>query len=710
MRFFCVLMALLVCFPARDSAQAEGVFEWQTATPESQGMSTTRLDALKDDLAKRQTASFVVIRNDAIVYEWYAVGRSAAERHGTASLAKALVGGMSLAVAISDGLISVDDKVSKHVPQWKNDPRKEKITIRHLGSHSSGLDNSRPNEEAQWKDDFWKGLQPPHDPFTISRDLAPVLFEPGEKLHYSNPGIGMLTYAVTAAIRDSPVKDVRTLLRERVMRPIGVADDEWTCGYEKTFVVDGLPLVGSWGGGTFTPRAAARVGRLVLREGDWEGRRLLSEESLRQVTGDAGLPQNAGMGWWTNAGNRFAGLPRDAVWGAGAGHQLLLVVPSLQLVMVRNGAPLQTAAEEIHTPKDQRDQLYDVQVKNLFARVVEAINEAGNPKQEPKASTRVAPYPASRVIAGVEWAPRETIVRQAAGSDNWPLTWADDGELYGAYGDGNGFAPFTDKKLSLGFARISGAAHDFQGINLRSSTLDHMGDDLKGKKASGLLMVDGVLYLLARNAANSQLAWSADHGKTWTWADWRFTTGFGCPTFLNFGPNYSGARDTYVYVYSHDADSAYEASDRMVLARVPKDRIREREAYEYLVELDAEARPQWSNEIGRRCAVFRHTGRCYRTSVSYNAGINRYLWCQIMPESVRREDGHQARLGFGIYDAPEPWGPWTTAYFTNEWDVSPGETCSLPTKWMSQDGRTVHLVFSGDDSFSVRRAWLAVLK
>jgi hypothetical protein len=57
-----------------------------------------------------------------------------------------------------------------------------------------------------------------------------------------------------------------------------------------------------------------------------------------------------------------------------------------------------------------------------------------------------------------------------------------------------------------------------------------------------------------------------------------------------------------------------------------------------------------------------------------------------------------------VYDAPEPWGPWTTAYFTEDWDVGPGETASFPTKCMSANGRTMHLVFSGNDCFSVRRA------
>ena len=64
------------------------------------------------------------------------------------------------------------------------------------------------------------------------------------------------------------------------------------------------------------------------------------------------------------------------------------------------------------------------------------------------------------------------------------------------------------------------------------------------------------------------------------------------------------------------------------------------------------------------------------------------------------------RGGFGIYDAPEPWGPWATVFYTEKWDVGPGESSSLPTKWMSPDGQTAYLVFSGDDCFSVRKATL----
>ena len=238
------------------------------------------------------------------------------------------------------------------------------------------------------------------------------------------------------------------------------------------------------------------------------------------------------------------------------------------------------------------------------------------------------------------------------------MTWADDDAQYTAYGDGNGFEPFVPEKLSLGFARVVGPPEDFTGINIRSATGERKGDGAKGEKASGMLSVGGVLYLWARNAGNSRLARSSDHAKTWTWCDWKFEAGFGCPTFLNFGRDYAGARDDYVYVYSPDGDSAYLASDRMILARVPKGRITERGAYEFFRGMSPEGVPLWTGDIAGRRSVFDHPGGCCRSAISYDAGLKRYLWCQTLPGDAR------FRGGFGVYDAPEPWGPWTTAYFT----------------------------------------------
>ena len=48
------------------------------------------------------------------------------------------------------------------------------------------------------------------------------------------------------------------------------------------------------------------------------------------------------------------------------------------------------------------------------------------------------------------------------------------------------------------------------------------------------------------------------------------------------------------------------------------------------------------------------------------------------------------------------------AFDADEWDTGPGDSASFPLKWMRADGTTLHLVFSGDDSFSVRQANLVL--
>ena len=114
--------------------------------------------------------------------------------------------------------------------------------------------------------------------------------------------------------------------------------------------------------------------------------------------------------------------------------------------------------------------------------------------------------------------------------------------------------------------------------------------------------------------------------------------------------------------------------------------------------------PVWTDDIRQRGAVFQHPGHCLRSGISYNASLGRYLWWQQLPRGEHSDTRFQG--GFGIFDAPEPWGPWTTVYSTLEWDTGPGDTGSFPTKWMSEDGGTCSLVFSGNDYFSVRQVTL----
>src|SRR6476646_6544834 len=137
----CAAMVLLVA----SMLSAEQVGPFSTATPESQGMSSAKLNAMKGNLAARKTSGLLIIRNDKIVFEWYAEGNTAATKHYTASMAKAIVAGVSVGVALSDGRLGLDDPASKYIPQWRADARKTKITLRQLGSHTAGVEDAEAN-------------------------------------------------------------------------------------------------------------------------------------------------------------------------------------------------------------------------------------------------------------------------------------------------------------------------------------------------------------------------------------------------------------------------------------------------------------------------------------------------------------------------------------------------------------------------------------
>lgn len=350
--FTTILSCMAVTFMAHGGAAF--AFEWQTASPESQGLDGAALEEMSRALQDHRTSALLIIRHDRIVHEWYASGMSRTTRHYTASLAKAIVGGASLMLAIDDGLISPDDPACRYVQQWQADPLKSRITIRHLATHTSGIEDAeedgKPHSElAGWKGRFWK--QDPN-PFLTARDEAPVLFEPGTRMHYSNPGFAMLAYCVAAALRDAPQSDMRALLTERLMDPIGVPRDEWGMSYGRSYELDGLTLYANWGGGSYSPNAVARIGRLMLRRGDWDGRQLVRPETVDLMTTDAGVPppeetetsRRCGLCWWLNSNGAVPGVPRDAFFGSGAGNQLLAVIPGLDLIVVRNGSEITPGA------------------------------------------------------------------------------------------------------------------------------------------------------------------------------------------------------------------------------------------------------------------------------------------------------------------------------------------------------------------------------
>jgi hypothetical protein len=329
-----------------------------------------------------------------------------------------------------------------------------------------------------------------------------------------------------------------------------------------------------------------------------------------------------------------------------------------------------------------------------------------------------APYPASRSIASLTWSDEVLKVRQRSG-DNWPIAWVDDDLQVTSYGDGAGFCGRWPE-LTIGFAEVRGDPPDHKVKDLFSNLDIPAGYGRRGIKSSDMLMVGDTLYMWVRNhipGADPQdyrhalLGWSRDLGRSWEWADWHFSGTFACPAFVQYGKRYDGARDGYVYMPSQANDDAYEYSPDIVLARAPKDRVGDRGAYEFYAGAGRDGQPVWSRDLAARKPVFTDPRGTQRVAVTWNAPLRRYL---LVTSHYPPGCGLKTHTGaLGVFDAPEPWGPWTTLYYDPLWS---GRNRTyhhrIPPKWISGDGRTFWLLYSGLDGglydFCLKKATLAV--
>jgi hypothetical protein len=302
------------------------------------------------------------------------------------------------------------------------------------------------------------------------------------------------------------------------------------------------------------------------------------------------------------------------------------------------------------------------------------------------------PVPRSEVISGVtfQWS---THVRKAPGSDILAITWAGDDHQYVVWGDGGGFGGTNrEGRVPIGIARIEGPHDGYEARNVfGGKDAEHPARPLG--YSWGIVSVDDVLYMLAGDT-RSEVHVSEDRGATWRGTGWslgKHTGPFGHPTILNFGKNYEGARDDYVYIYgTTNAGPAQSPSDVVDLARVPKDRITVREEYEFFAGIGEGGEPRWTRDIEMRVPTFRWPGKVHWcVSVSHAPGVDRYL---LSFNSRKFKEG----TNLVILDAPKPWGPWTLAASVRDFGGG-GYTFSyyFSPKWWRNGGKEFTLVYSG---------------
>jgi len=342
---------------------------WVTAAPQDEGLSGQCVSDLFASLKRRRSATLILIRGGRIVSEWYNDVDGSDFRQANAAMAKGVVGSIALLTALTEGRLRLDDSAWHYIPAWRTDSIRSAITIRDLASHRSGLADvdffrGEDGDLAGWRAAYYAH---PDQRFSMAIHRVPMIFEPGSHWQYSGIGYYALAYAITASLQGGPEQDIPTLLEQRIMRPLGIPRSDWELSYGQTYHVDGMRLYAIGSGAAFAPRAEARIGELLLEGGRWNGRQLIDrrwiEDLLQPPTVTRFVPDTSGArpvpagGWYLNADHTWPALAPDAFAAIGTTDKVLLVVPSLDLVMLRTGGSLASPGENLLT--GLRDQLMD---------------------------------------------------------------------------------------------------------------------------------------------------------------------------------------------------------------------------------------------------------------------------------------------------------------------------------------------------------------
>jgi CubicO group peptidase (beta-lactamase class C family) len=326
---------LLQFLPSPDIAAPWPLGEQVDLTSLGQGVDATKLDAAveaafaePDPTHRRNTRALVVVHGGRIVAERYAPGFDAKMPLLGWSMTKAALNAL-VGLRVKDGKLDLADKGL--LPQWRGDSDKRRdISLDNLLRMSSGLVfNERYDDPLA---DVTQMLFVAGDQarFAAAKELD---HPPGTYWHYSGGTSAIIAYILRATFATEG--DYLRYPRERLFGPLGMKSAILAPDASGTFAASSFLYA--------TARDFARLGLLFLQDGMWEGKALLPDNWVVYSRGPTRtlsdgsygahlwlrLPESDGLG--------VPPMPEDAYYFLGYDEQIVAIVPSRDLVIVRLG-------------------------------------------------------------------------------------------------------------------------------------------------------------------------------------------------------------------------------------------------------------------------------------------------------------------------------------------------------------------------------------
>jgi CubicO group peptidase (beta-lactamase class C family) len=278
------------------------------------------------DMERMNTIAYLVIKEDSIRQEEYWGGYSDTSHSGSFSMAKTFVS-ILVGAALDEGKIkSIDQPVGDFIPEYK-EGAKSKITIRHLLTMSSGI-----NFDESYKNPIGFAAEAYY-----GSDLRKLIFQydaiaqPGKYFEYLSGNTQLLGFVLSKATGTS----LSEYASEKLWKPIQAEHDAyWSLdhkeGDEKAYCCFNS-----------SARDFARIGKLFLDSGRWNGKQIISEKYILESIQPAALidkesnsrNERFGYSWWL--------LPNykghKIFYARGVLGQYIIVVPDLKIIIVRLG-------------------------------------------------------------------------------------------------------------------------------------------------------------------------------------------------------------------------------------------------------------------------------------------------------------------------------------------------------------------------------------
>ena len=307
-------------------------FDWPISSPLAQGMDTVRVAAaLREVQSNPFILSFLVVRNDSLVIEYYN-GLQKENDFDIHSASKSFISAL-VGIAIDRGILgSTQDKILSYFPELDTtgiDPRKREWTLEQFLTMRSGIDWVETDDHSSLFTDNVNWL-------TTALEL-PLKYSPGERFVYTSPNVNVLSGIIARASGMSTYE----YAEEYLFTPLDISVRDWARDPQDVF----LGGTGMW----FTPRDLARFGQLYLHNGLIDGKQIVPSDWIQkslvprnqqESTWGGFSTVNYGYLWWNNYD------AQDSVFmAAGYAGQFIFVVPAQKMVIVTIGYDDVTTAQ-----------------------------------------------------------------------------------------------------------------------------------------------------------------------------------------------------------------------------------------------------------------------------------------------------------------------------------------------------------------------------